>query len=100
VVGVAGTTLTVAAGVLGLASYDPGVVDQARLAVPHVLAYVERLVFMTVEQRLTLPYMEPGRADVVGAGALILARVLARAEVPELVASEADILDGIAWSIV
>ncbi len=100
VVGVAGSNLTVAAGVLGLASYDRTAIDQARLSVGDVAAYVERLVAMPVEERLALPFMNPGRADVIGAGALILARVLARAEVPRMVASEADILDGIAWSLV
>ena len=44
--------------------------------------------------------MNPGRADVIGAGALILARVLARADVDTMIASESDILDGIAWSLV
>ncbi len=58
-----------------------------------------RLVGMTVAERLELPWMHPGRADVIDAGALILSRVLLRASVAELVVSEADILDGIAWSI-
>jgi exopolyphosphatase/guanosine-5'-triphosphate,3'-diphosphate pyrophosphatase len=100
VVGVAGTTLTIAAGVLGLSSYDRSAIDQARLAASSVAAFVERLVAMTVTERRALPYMHPGRADVVGAGALILARVLARAQVATMVASESDILDGIAWSLV
>jgi exopolyphosphatase/guanosine-5'-triphosphate,3'-diphosphate pyrophosphatase len=100
VVGVAGTTLTVAAGVLGLSSYDKSSIDQARLAVDDVRAYVERLVGMTLEERLALPFMSPGRADVIGAGALIVSRVLARTGVPTVVASESDILDGIAWSLV
>jgi exopolyphosphatase/guanosine-5'-triphosphate,3'-diphosphate pyrophosphatase len=100
VVGVAGTTLTVAAGVLDLPSYDRDRIDQSRLAVADVTAYVERLVAMTVAERRALPFMNPGRADVIGAGALILSRVLARADVPTLVASASDILDGIAWSLV
>jgi exopolyphosphatase/guanosine-5'-triphosphate,3'-diphosphate pyrophosphatase len=100
VVGVAGSSLTVAAGVLGLTTYDRSAIDQARLATADVAAFVERLVAMTVEERRALPYMNPGRADVIGAGALILARVLSRAQVPTLVASESDILDGIAWSLV
>ncbi|QIG44380.1 Ppx/GppA family phosphatase [Nocardioides anomalus] len=100
VVGVAGTHLSIAAGVLGLASYDREAVDQRRLPVTEVAAYVDRLVAMSVEERLALPYLSPGRADVIGAGALIVSRVLARASVTELVASESDILDGIAWSLV
>ena len=55
---------------------------------------------MTVAQRRSLGFMHPGRADVIGAGALILDRVLRRATVEELVVSESDILDGIAWSCV
>ena len=99
VVGVAGTILSVVAGVLDLPSYDPDVLDQAVVAVAEVHEFVERLVAMPLEERLALPWMHPGRADVIDAGALILSRVLRRTGVESLVASEADILDGIAWSI-
>jgi exopolyphosphatase/guanosine-5'-triphosphate,3'-diphosphate pyrophosphatase len=43
--------------------------------------------------------MHPGRADVIGAGAVILERILRRVQVGTLVVSESDILDGIAWSV-
>lgn len=99
VVGVAGTVTTVAAGVLRLPAYARDAIDQQVLAVDAVHALVERLVAMTVAERLALPYMHPGRADVIDAGALILSRVLRRTSVTSLVASESDILDGIAWSI-
>jgi exopolyphosphatase/guanosine-5'-triphosphate,3'-diphosphate pyrophosphatase len=46
--------------------------------------------------------MHPGRVDVIGAGSLILDRVLARVAphlaLAEIVVSEHDILDGIALS--
>ncbi len=54
---------------------------------------------MMVEQRRALGYMHPGRADVIGAGGLILDRVLRRTSVSSLLVSEHDILDGIAWSL-
>ena len=54
---------------------------------------------MTVAERRALPYMHPGRADVVAAGALIWTGILARASVPTYRVSEADILHGIASSI-
>jgi len=98
-VGVAGTITTVAAAVLDLPAYDADAIDQAVLGAADVHAAVERLVGMTVEQRRALPYLHPGRADVIDAGALILSRVLRRTPVDSLVASESDILDGIAWSI-
>lgn len=100
VVGVAGSNLTIAAGVLGLAAYSSEAVDQARLPVDRVTAYVDRLVAQSVAERRAEPCMEPLRADVIAAGALILSRVLRRTSVPVLVTSESDILDGIAWSLV
>ncbi len=99
VVGVAGTVTTVAAGVLDLPAYDRDAIDQRVLSVDAVHATVDRLVAMTVAERLGLPFMHPGRADVIDGGALILSRVLRRAGADSLVVSESDILDGIAWSI-
>ena len=43
--------------------------------------------------------MHPGRVDVIGGGALILDRVMHRFGFAEVVVSEHDILDGIAWSL-
>jgi exopolyphosphatase/guanosine-5'-triphosphate,3'-diphosphate pyrophosphatase len=99
VVGVAGTVTTITAGVIGLATYDRDAIDQALLATGDVHALVDRLVAMPVAERLELPWMHPGRADVIDAGALIWSRVLRRAAVPQVLTSESDILDGIAWSI-
>jgi len=99
VVGIAGTITSVVAGVLDLPAYDPEAIDQAVVPVDEVHAFVDRLVAMTVDERLALPWMHPGRADVIDAGALVLSRVLRRSGVTTLTASEADILDGIAWSI-
>lgn len=99
VVGIAGTVTTVAAGVLDLPAYEREAIDQQVVSVADVHAFVERLVAMPVAERLTLPYLHPGRADVIDAGALILSRVLRRTSVPTMLVSESDILDGIAWSI-
>jgi exopolyphosphatase/guanosine-5'-triphosphate,3'-diphosphate pyrophosphatase len=100
VVGVAGTVLSITAGVLDLPFYDKTVIDQSVVAADDVHAFVERLVAMPIARRLEFPWMHPGRVDVLGAGGLILSRVLARCSTTTLVASEADILDGIAWSMV
>ncbi|MCW2833130.1 MAG: Ppx/GppA family phosphatase [Nocardioides sp.] len=98
-VGIAGTMTTIAAGVLDLATYDPEAIDRSVHRVDDVHAYVERLVSLTVAERLALGYMHPGRADVIDAGALIASRVLRRTNVESLLVSEADILEGIAWSM-
>ncbi|WP_242665065.1 MULTISPECIES: Ppx/GppA phosphatase family protein [unclassified Nocardioides] len=99
VVGVAGTVTQLAAVALDLPAYDRDAVDQTVFPAADLVATVDRLLAMTVAERRALPSMHPGRADVIDAGALILARVLRRARVDTLVVSEADILDGIAWSI-
>ena len=103
-VGVAGTITTVAAMVLDLPEYDSARIHHARIGVDDVAAARRRLLAMTREERRALPFMHPGRADVIGAGALLLDRVLARVGPslahPEVVVSERDILDGIAWSLV
>ncbi len=59
----------------------------------------ERLLGMSHDERAALPFMHPGRVDVIGAGALILACVVDAAAADEVLVSEHDILDGIAWSI-
>jgi exopolyphosphatase/guanosine-5'-triphosphate,3'-diphosphate pyrophosphatase len=99
VVAVAGTALSITAGVLDLPTYDKRVIDQAVIAASDVHAFVDRLVAMPIAERLDLGWMHPGRADVLGAGGLVLSRVLRRCSAATLVASEADILDGIAWSM-
>jgi exopolyphosphatase / guanosine-5'-triphosphate,3'-diphosphate pyrophosphatase len=100
VIGTSGTIKTIAGGLLDLPHFDRDAIDGAVLGVGDTGAYVERMVAMTVEERRALPYMHPGRADVIDAGALIWDRVLARAPVESYLVSEADILHGIAWSVV
>jgi exopolyphosphatase/guanosine-5'-triphosphate,3'-diphosphate pyrophosphatase len=99
VIGTSGTIKTMAAGLLNLPEYDRDAIDGAHLDTAGTLDYVERLVAMTVAERRALPFMHPGRADVIAAGALIWSRILARADVERYLVSEADILYGIAWSL-
>lgn len=99
VIGTSGTIKTLACGVLALDSYDREAFDRAVLSNEATAAFVDGLVAMTVAERRALPYMHPGRADVIDAGALIWSRILARVAVPEHVVSEADILHGMAAAI-
>jgi len=101
-VGVAGTVTTVAAHSLALPSYDSAKIHLARLDLDDVRAACLSLVQMSVADRRALPFMHPGRADVIGAGALILDRLAALLplQTDTLVVSEHDILDGIAWDMV
>jgi exopolyphosphatase/guanosine-5'-triphosphate,3'-diphosphate pyrophosphatase len=103
-VGVAGTVTTVAAAALDLPAYDPAAIHGSVQPVEHVVAVCERLLAATRAERAVLPFMHPGRVDVIGAGALVWAavieRVAAESGVTSVVASEHDILDGIALSLV
>jgi exopolyphosphatase / guanosine-5'-triphosphate,3'-diphosphate pyrophosphatase len=98
-IGLAGSVTTVAGIALGLPGYDPARIHLARIPAPQVSQIARDLLGQDYQQRATIPVMHPGRIDVIGAGALLLDRVLARFGFAEVVASEHDILDGIAWSI-
>jgi exopolyphosphatase / guanosine-5'-triphosphate,3'-diphosphate pyrophosphatase len=99
-VGLAGSVTTVAAIVLELPGYDPLRIHHARLTAPQVHAVTSRLLAQTRAERAAIPSMHPGRVDVIGAGSLVLDRVMRRFGFTEVVVSEHDILDGIAWSMV
>jgi len=98
-VGLAGSVTTVAAMALGLAAYDRDRIHHSRISAAAVHRVAGTLLAMSHDQRAALPFMHPGRVDVIGAGALVLAVVLENVPVDEVLVSEHDILDGIAWSI-
>lgn len=95
-VGVAGTVTTVTALHLGLGTYDPEPIHATRLPAAAVRRLTEELAAMTSARRAQLGPMAPGREDVIVAGAVILEAALDRLGFDAVVASEADILDGLA----
>jgi exopolyphosphatase / guanosine-5'-triphosphate,3'-diphosphate pyrophosphatase len=99
-VGLAGSVTTVAGIALELPSYQPEKIHHARIPAAAVAEVSARLLKMNRRERAALPVMHPGRLDVIGAGALILAAIVERLGLPEVMASEHDILDGLAWSLV
>ena len=102
-VGLAGSVTTITAHVLHLAAYDPEAIHLAHSSVPDVLAATDDLLHRTRAERAALPYLHPGRVDVIGAGALVWARIVERVAqqtgLTEVITSEHDILDGIALSL-
>lgn len=105
VIGVAGTVTTVTAHGLALEDYDAEAIHGAELGLDAVHMSVDQLVHSTREQRAAMPFMHPGRVDVIGAGALIWGTILdylnkvTDGRVTTAIASEHDILDGIALSV-
>lgn len=98
-VAVAGTATTVAAAALDLESYDRYAIHQSHISATKVSTISTRFLNMSRTELAALGYMHPGRVDVIAAGALVLDRIMKATGLPEFVASESDILDGIAWSI-
>jgi exopolyphosphatase / guanosine-5'-triphosphate,3'-diphosphate pyrophosphatase len=98
-VGLAGSVTTVAAIALGQAEYDSARIHHSRISAGRVHGIADDLLGMTRAERAAIPVMHPGRIDVIGAGALILDRIMTRFGFAEVLVSEHDILDGIAWSL-
>ena len=97
-IGLAGSVTTVAGIALRLPAYDSARIHHARIPAAQVHDVARDLLSRTHAQRAAIGVMHSGRIDVIGAGALVLDRVLARFGFAEVMASEHDILDGIAWS--
>ncbi|MFJ5808237.1 Ppx/GppA family phosphatase [Streptomyces sp. NBC_01426] len=97
-VGLAGSVTTVAAIALGLTEYDSAAIHHSRIPYATVREISERMLTATHAERAAIPVMHPGRVDVIGAGALVLLAIMERIGAEEVVVSEHDILDGIAWS--
>lgn len=98
-VAVAGSATTVAAMALALPVYDRDAIHGTVLTRAQVVAVSEAFLAMDRAERAALPFMHPGRVDVIPAGALILRRIMEVAAIDEVRISEHDILDGIAWAL-
>ncbi len=98
-VGVAGTVTTVAAIALGLQRYDASAIHGSTITAGQVHDVTDLLLRMTRDERAALPVMHPGRVDVIAGGALVLRTLVDESGVDAVVASEHDILDGIALSL-
>jgi exopolyphosphatase/guanosine-5'-triphosphate,3'-diphosphate pyrophosphatase len=105
VVGVAGSITTITAHAMRLPEYSPDAIHGTELPLETVRAAADDLLAMDRSSRAALPYMHPGRVDVIGAGGLVWGRILEQlagltgGRITTATASEHDILDGIALSI-
>ena len=105
IIGVSGTVTTMTALAIGLTEYNHTVVDGYRLPLEHAYEIDDAFLRMTREERRAYKTIHPGRIDVVGGGAVVWNRVLARVseaaladhgeDIDTYVASEHGLLDGI-----
>lgn len=98
-IAVAGTATTIAAAALELERYDRDAIHLSHISATKVFQVAAKLQTLNRDEIATLGYMHPGRVDVITAGALVLSRVMAATGASEFVASERDILDGMAWKL-
>jgi len=98
-VGLAGSVTTAAALALALPEYDSAVIHGSRIPASEIARVSDELRALDHDQRAALGPMHPGRVDVINAGVLVLRRILDRTGLPEVLVSEHDILDGIAWAL-
>lgn len=105
IIGVSGTVTTMTALTMGLKEYDHRLVDGVRVPFPDAFTVNDRFLRMPREERREYRTIHPGRIDVVGGGALVWSRVLARigeaakadhgVAIDSFMASEHGLLDGI-----
>ena len=95
-VGVGGTITTIAAIEQRLSPYDPDQIHGFRLSIRAVEGITQELAASTVVERRGLPGLQPERADIIVAGALVLQHVLWKCDVRSMIVSEADLL----WALV
>ena len=99
-IAVAGTATTVAAAALNLPKYDRDLIHLSKISADQVHKVAQMFQSMSKSEITALPYMHEGRVDVITAGSLVLSRVMAATGAVEFVASESDILDGMAFSLI
>lgn len=95
-VGVAGTVTTLAAVDQQLATYDSELVHGSVLPAERIEELLGQLGAQPLAQRLAMPGLEPGRADVIVSGAAIVAEVVRWSGCPGLVVSDR----GVRWGLI
>lgn len=98
-VGLAGTVTTVAAMAMDLPEYDEALLHGCVIGYDAVVDVTARLLAMTRAERAALPFMHPGRVDVIAGGAMVLQAAMRAAGADRVIVSETDILDGIVYSL-
>jgi exopolyphosphatase/guanosine-5'-triphosphate,3'-diphosphate pyrophosphatase len=99
-VGIAGTVTTLAAVAIGLDPYDADRVQGMRLARGEVERQLARYLELPVDERRRVRGLDPKRADVIPAGAAVVARMMARVGAADIIVSDRGIRWGLAYELV
>ncbi|WP_293951011.1 Ppx/GppA phosphatase family protein [uncultured Corynebacterium sp.] len=103
-VGVAGTFTTISAWVQGLESYDRAAIHLSELNFDALRVITDEIINESAAQRASNPVVDPGRADVIAGGSVVVQGAIElaakEAGVNSMVISEKDILDGLILGLV
>jgi exopolyphosphatase/guanosine-5'-triphosphate,3'-diphosphate pyrophosphatase len=97
VVAVGGTATTTQGIALGLGRWDPEATHRTWLSIEDARRVTRQLASMTTPERAAIPVMPPGREDVITTGAVILTELMELLGARQVLVSETDILDGLAF---
>jgi len=94
-VGVAGTVTTLAAILMKMDKYDAERIHGSLVDASDLAQLTARILTLSVKERLGLSGLTPGRADVIGAGALLCSMIVEQAQAPRLVVSDRGVRFGL-----
>lgn len=95
-VGIAGTVTTIAAIARDVDPYDARRIHGARITIDELRRVTSELAAMTLDERRRVRGLEPARADVIVAGAVLVRCVLEWAGAVDLVVSDGGVRVGLA----
>jgi exopolyphosphatase/guanosine-5'-triphosphate,3'-diphosphate pyrophosphatase len=94
-VGTAGTVTTLASMYLRLREYDPDTINGTVLEKAWLVELCDDLAKMPIAERRKLPGLEPGREDIILAGALVTLELMDTFGFSEFTVSDAGLLEGL-----
>lgn len=97
--GTAGTITTLASMDLGLAAYDPERINGSVLTRASLGRMIDRLASTSIEERKKIPGLDPGREDILLAGAMVAGEVMARSGKEEMIVSDWGLREGIVFDL-
>lgn len=95
-IGVAGTWTSLAAIALDLVEYDRSMVHDSQVAAAEIEDLIARLSTMNLEETEAIPALDPNRAPVILAGAVLAVGVMETLATDRVTISERDSLDAVA----
>jgi exopolyphosphatase/guanosine-5'-triphosphate,3'-diphosphate pyrophosphatase len=98
-IGTAGTVTTLAAMAQKLSTYDPDQINKTVLTKKYLIELSKKILALSCNQRAKLTGLELGRADIIGAGILLVLEIMVYFSQESLLVSDAGLLEGLILEI-